>query len=75
MVGAGGKRWEFKLKAAEANGGQRTRMAAEASGGCQMNGGWQKQMVDGRSKWWTAEANGVCWSKWWAAEVNGGQRT
>ncbi len=50
-------------------------MAAEASGGCQMNGGWQKQMVDGRSKWWTAEANGVCWSKWWAAEVNGGQRT
>jgi len=45
MVGAGGKQWEFKLKAAEANGGQQTQMAAEASGGCQMNGGWQKQMV------------------------------
>ena len=32
VVGTGGKRWAFKPKAI---GGLRTRMAAEASGGCQ----------------------------------------
>jgi len=35
------------------------------------NGGWQKQMVDGRSKWCVLEQVVGGRGEWWAADVNG----
>jgi len=78
MVGAGGKLWEFKLKAVEANGGQRTRMAAEASGSCLMRVGRQIVGIGG-CECWASEANGADAnggrSKWWVPEATKKRKT
>ena len=74
MVGAGGMQWEFKLKAVEANGGQRTRMAAEASGSCLMRVGRQIVGIGGCECWASGKWCGREWRQKQVVGARGDQK-